>query len=194
MTALLVTVSGYVSCLMLAIAGAGHVRHIRAFEQTLRRQDVFPMSVLRVLARGLVAVELGLAAAALLAFSVLSSPVGARVVLAAMALLYGLYAAYAWLLVARGSDVPCGCSGGDHPVDRTVVMRAAALSLAALGAAIGADSILAVSADAEFIIAVAASVALTAILWALPAAVHDPGAARTRTDAPTVLRVLQGGH
>lgn len=193
MTPFLATAGGYVCCLMLGIAGVAHVRHLRAFESLLRRQRILPVGSVALWTRVVVAVELALGCAGLVVLAALDSDAGKALVLLAVALLYAAYAGYAGVLLARGSDVPCGCSGADHPVDRTVVMRAAGLGLIALDAAIGAGSILAPSGEAEFLIAATASIGLTAILWALPAALWDPGPAQAASRAP-ILPSVRGAR
>ncbi|WP_329204609.1 methylamine utilization protein MauE [Streptomyces sp. NBC_00683] len=117
------------------------------------------------------------------------------------AILFGLYAAYTRRVLALGRGGPCGCSGRDVPLSRWVTRRAAALAvLAATGAAvIGAGPVR--LSTAELITLMLAAPACTALLWSLPAAMHEPTAASVHppTKAPahqqdraTVHRTAEG--
>jgi len=187
MTALVATVGGYLCCLTLLVSGLVHAVHVPEFEAVLRRQRLVPAGLVEVGARGVVALELALGGAGLLMLGVAQSMAAARPVLAAAATLFAAYAANTAYLVAQGRSVPCGCSAGDHPVNGAVVARAAGLSVAALVAALGAEQILPPAGDQEFAIAAVATISLTAILWTLPAALHDPAAGH----APTLVTTPQ---
>ncbi|GAA2921151.1 MauE/DoxX family redox-associated membrane protein [Streptomyces argenteolus] len=126
---------------------------------------------------------------------------GLQTVLAAGAALFGLYAAYTRHVLALGRGGPCGCSGQDVPLSRWVTRRAAALAvLATTGAlVVGAGPVR--LSTAELITLVLAAPACTALLWSLPAAMHEPTAASvhlsTRAPAhhqaePTVHRTAEG--
>lgn len=185
MTVLVATVGAYVCCLTLLISGLAHARRVGEFEVVLRRQRLVPASLVQVGARSVVTLELALGGIGLLALGVVQSEAAARPVLLAAAMLFTAYALYSAYLVAQGRSVPCGCSTADYPVNAAVVARAAGLSIAALSAAVGAGRIIVPAGDAKFAIAAAASIGLTAILWALPAALHDPAAAQAPVPVST---------
>lgn len=142
MTELVATVGGYVCCLMLALAGVMHAWHAQEFRSVVRQQQVAPSGLVGVVTLIIVALELTLAGGGLIAIGVLHSEAAARLMLLTIAALFLVYAAYTAYLVAQRGDVPCGCSGADLPVGRTVVVRAAGLSVTALVAATTAGHVL----------------------------------------------------
>ncbi|MCX5414304.1 MauE/DoxX family redox-associated membrane protein [Streptomyces sp. NBC_00059] len=102
-----------------------------------------------------------------------------QAVLAAGAALFGLYAGYTRHVLALGHGGPCGCSGQDLPLSRWVTRRAVALAvLATTGAfVVGAGPVQ--PSTVELVTLMLAASACTALLWSLPAAMHEP------TPAPT---------
>lgn len=114
---------------------------------------------------------------------------GLQAVLGVGAALFGLYAGYTRHVLALGRGGPCGCSGQDVPLSRWVTRRAAALAgLAMTGAAMAGTGPVRLSA-AELITLMLAAPACTALLWSLPAAMHEPAAASVRP--PTGAAVHQ---
>lgn len=176
MAALLATVGGYVCCLVLLTSGLLHARRPGQLEAALRRQRLLPTGMIRACAVGVVAVESALGAAGLVALSVFESDAGARLVLLVAGVLFTIYTGYTAYLVSRGRRVPCGCSAADYPVTVAVVARAAGLSLVAFGAAAVVGDALAPTGDEQFVVAAIASVGLSTIVWALPAALQIPTA------------------
>jgi len=185
MAALLSTVSAYVCCLTLLVSGLVHAWRMGEFATVLRRQRIVPTTLVQTGALGIVGLELILGAAGLLALGIGQNEEAARPVLAAAAAMYTAYAVYTAYLVSQGRSVPCGCSGTDHPVNGAVVARAAGLGSAAVAAALGAGQIVVPAGSDEFALAAIASIGLTTILWALPAALHDPAAGHAPALVPT---------
>ncbi|MFI2303866.1 MauE/DoxX family redox-associated membrane protein [Actinacidiphila glaucinigra] len=102
-------------------------------------------------------------------------------VLAAGAALLGLYALYTRHVLALGRGGPCGCSRRDLPLSRWVTRRAAALAgLAAAGAIIAGAGTVRLS-TAELVTLMLAAPSCTALLWTLPAAMHEPAPAPVMT-------------
>ena len=66
----------------------------------------------------LITAELGIGITGAVAFVSTGPPGLVAAALAGAAALYLLFAGYAALLVRRGVDVPCACSGGDPPAKR----------------------------------------------------------------------------
>ncbi|MFD9545088.1 MauE/DoxX family redox-associated membrane protein [Streptomyces sp. NPDC060022] len=126
---------------------------------------------------------------------------GLQAALAVGAALFALYAGYARHVLALGRGGPCGCSGRDVPLSRWVTRRAAALAVLAMtGAAVIGTGPVRLS-TAELITLMLAAPACTALLWSLPAAMHEPTAASVHppTRAPahqqeraTVHRTAEG--
>ncbi|MFJ8886782.1 MauE/DoxX family redox-associated membrane protein [Streptomyces sp. NPDC102402] len=102
---------------------------------------------------------------------------GLRAVLALGAVLFGLYAGYTRHVLTLGRGGPCGCSGRDVPLSRWVTRRAVALAvLATAGAAVAGTGPVGLP-TVELITLTLAALACTALLWAIPAAMHEPAAA-----------------
>ncbi|MFD7445912.1 MauE/DoxX family redox-associated membrane protein [Streptomyces sp. NPDC059909] len=112
---------------------------------------------------------------------------GLQAVLAAATVLFGLYAGYTRHVLALGRGGPCGCSRRDVPLSRWVTRRAAALAgLAAAGAVLAGAGPVRVSA-AELVTLSLAAPACTALLWSLPAAMHEPATATTHHPAAAAV-------
>lgn len=124
-----------------------------------------------------------------------------QAVLAAGAALFGLYAGYTRHVLALGHGGPCGCSGKDLPLSRWVTRRAVALAvLATAGAVVVGAGPLPHSA-VELVTLMLAASACTALLWSLPAAMHEatpapaahlPARAPAHDQADTVHRTAEG--
>ncbi|MET7365666.1 MauE/DoxX family redox-associated membrane protein [Streptomyces sp. NPDC005566] len=119
-----------------------------------------------------------------------------QVVLASGAALFGIYAGYTRHVLALGRGGPCGCSGRDVPLSRWVTRRAAALAvLATTGAVVVGLGPVRLSTT-ELITLMLAAPACTALLWSLPAAMHEPTAAfvHPSTRAPAHHRAENTVH
>ncbi|WP_405771896.1 methylamine utilization protein MauE [Actinacidiphila glaucinigra] len=116
-------------------------------------------------------------------------------VLAAAAALLALYALYTRHVLALGRGGPCGCSRRDLPLSRWVTRRAAALAgLAAAGAVIAGAGPVRLS-TAELVTLMLAAPSCTALLWSLPAAMHEPVPATVHRPAPaSVMTAPAAAH
>lgn len=191
MAALVATVGGYVCCVVLLMSGLLHARHVGELEAALRRQRLVPTGLIRACAVGVVTLESVLGAVGMLALSVLQTEAVTRAVLVVAGALFAGYAVYTAYLVSQGRRVPCGCSAADYPVNTAVVARAAGLSVAAFAAAAVAGDALTLGGGEEFVTAAIAAIGLSAIVWALPAALHAPSA--PQPPAPTLNVVVTEG-
>ncbi|WP_326734718.1 MauE/DoxX family redox-associated membrane protein [Streptomyces sp. NBC_01022] len=126
---------------------------------------------------------------------------GLQAVLVAGAAVFALYAGYTRHVLALGRGGPCGCSGQDVPLSRWVTRRAAALAVFAVSGAavVGAGPVR--LSTAELITLMLAAPACTALLWSLPAAMHEPTPASVhlptratahQQDMATVHRTAEG--
>ncbi|MET9594593.1 MauE/DoxX family redox-associated membrane protein [Streptomyces sp. NPDC006516] len=125
-----------------------------------------------------------------------------QAVLAAGAALFGLYAGYTRHVLALGHGGPCGCSGQDLPLSRWVTWRAVALAvLATAGAAVVGAGPVQPHSTVELVTLMLAASACTALLWSLPAAMHEatpapaahpPARASAHDPAHTVHRTAEG--
>jgi len=124
-----------------------------------------------------------------------------QAVLAAGAALFALFAGYTRHVLALGHGGPCGCSGRDLPLSRWVTRRAVALAVLATAGAVVAGAGPVRLSTVELVTLLLAASACTALLWSLPAAMHEPApapAARLPVRAPahdraeTVHRTAEG--
>ncbi|MFI2781324.1 MauE/DoxX family redox-associated membrane protein [Streptomyces sp. ALB3] len=124
-----------------------------------------------------------------------------QAVLGLAAALFGLYAGYTRHVLGLGRGGPCGCSGQDVPLSHWVTRRAVTLAVLAMtgAAVVGAGP--ARLSTTELITLTLAASTCTALLWVLPAAMHEPSASPahppTRSSAPqqprtTVHRTAEG--
>ncbi|MFC4912758.1 MauE/DoxX family redox-associated membrane protein [Actinomadura gamaensis] len=157
--------------LVLALSLAGHVRS-RDLAGALRAQGALPSRLAPTVASLAVAAEVAVLAVLLLSLGLRRTDL-TRGALAAAALLFAAYAAYAAFVTHRAGTrrVPCGC-GGDlsTPMSAWVVARSAGLAVLALGGALAAPPALTGGTAAG----VVAGAALGVLLWILPRAMSVP--------------------
>ncbi|MGW1818917.1 MauE/DoxX family redox-associated membrane protein [Streptomyces sp. NPDC002125] len=123
-----------------------------------------------------------------------------QAVLVAGGALFGLYAAYTRHVLALGRGGPCGCSGRDLPLSRWVTRRATALAVLAITGALAVGAGPVRLSTPELVTLLLAAAACTALLWSLPAAMHEPtpvpvhpNRAPAHQQAETVHRTAEGG-
>lgn len=175
MAQLLAGVCAGTVALVLLGAFAGHLRAPRTLPAALTAHRTVPRPLIWPIAAGAVALEGVLGAG--IGYAVLAGRTPPLTLAAgAAAVLLAVYSGYGMLVLRTHPGVPCGCStgrGGDTPMTGWVAVRAAALALASLGAAIGAGA----ASDfhgARTAIALLASSVFAVLLWALPLAMFDP--------------------
>lgn len=182
--------------LLLVVASVGHLVHFDQLRAVVIGQQIVPYRAHRMLAGGLVVVELVVGAGVLVA--VLAVPAGARPALAAETAVYVVLLGYLVLLRAVRPGAPCGCFAGEGPVSGAALVRAGVFAAAAGTALLvaspapGAGSV-PLSVAATTAGAVIATVARIAPRLAgtpgrsparsLPTAAHHPAAAHHPTDA-----------
>jgi hypothetical protein len=175
MTEMLAGVCAGTVALVLLAAFAGHVRAPRTLPAALSAHRTVPGPLVWPVAFAAVALEGVLGAC--LGYAVLAGrPHALALAAAGGAVLLAGYAVYGLAVLRSRPGVPCGCStgpGGDAPMTGWVVVRAAALALAGLGAASGAGAA-AGSGGAHIAITALASVVFAVLLWVLPLALFDP--------------------
>lgn len=174
MTSLIAATATGVVLLALLAGGAAHLSRPAALPDALTAHRHLPRRAVLPAARAVTAAECLLAvacAAALLA----GHRAGLAAVLGAAALVFACYALYTGYALAAGRGGPCGCSRSDVPLSSWVTGRAWAFAgLAAVGAALAAGRGDPPAGPAEWTTAALAAVTLTALLWALPAAMARP--------------------
>lgn len=174
---MLAFVAGTATCtvfVILAIAGGSHLARPGTLLEALRGQDVLPVWLRVPVARGVVAVEVLLGGAGLVAFA-LGHRTALALALAGANLLFLAYAGYAGFVLSRRPGVPCGCSGGDVPMNGWIVARAGALAGLALVGLLGSNWTFLVRNDlAQLAIVGLAAATFGCLLWQLPAAMLDP--------------------
>ncbi|MGW1542014.1 MauE/DoxX family redox-associated membrane protein [Streptomyces sp. NPDC002309] len=161
--------------LTLLLGAVAHATRPAALGEALRAHGVLGPRLRRLAAVVLPFAEgaLGAAGAAALAAGHVR---GLQAVLAAATGLFGLYAGYTRHVLALGRGGPCGCSRRDLPLSRWVTRRAAALAVLASAGAALAGTGPARATTAEQVTIMIAALACTALLWSLPAAMHEPAA------------------
>lgn len=120
--------------ILLMLTGIGHTRRFGHLRATLISQALLPYRWHRPLAHMLVAAELVLGFAALVAVPA-SLDDQATIVFTAEAGLYLVLLAYAVVLRASRPAAPCGCFGGDGPVTLPALARTGVLALGSCAAA-----------------------------------------------------------
>lgn len=175
MTEMLTGLGAGTVALVLIAAFAGHLRAPRTLpaaltaHRTMPAPFVWPVAVVVVAVEGVLGAGVGYAALTGHAHALtLSGGAGA--------VLFAGYAAYSLLVLRARPGVPCGCSsgrGGDAPMTGWVTVRAAALAVASLGAAVGAGPATR-SSGAHAVIVLLASAVFAVLLWTLPLAMVDP--------------------
>ena len=161
--------------LVLLVAFAGHLRAPRTLPAALAAHRVVPGPLRWPVAVAAVALEGALGAATGYALPA-GRPHLLTLAAGGAAILLAGYAAYAFYILLTRPNVPCGCAtgpGGDAPMSGWVAGRAAALALAALGAAAGSGPA-AGSHGAHTAVTVLSSVVFAVVLSVLPQAMFDP--------------------
>jgi hypothetical protein len=128
----------------------------------------------------LITAELGIGATGAVAFVSTGPPGLVAAALAGAAALYLLFAGYAALLVRRGGDVPCACSGGDPPANAWTVVRAGLLAVTSVTAWIAVERVgigLTPAPSARAALVAIAGAGLGITIWTLPSALRRPDAA-----------------
>jgi hypothetical protein len=173
--------------LVLLVAGLFHVVHRARFRQVLHEHRVVPTRLTGWVGAAIAGAEVSIGGVGVAA-TILAEGEVQPFAFAAGALFAAFTAYTAAVLVMRGAAAPCGCARADYPVSVWVVLRAAALALAAIAAA-AAPHLSAVAAMpfAEAAIVVTAAVTLSTLAWAFPDALADP------LQMPIVRRALVGG-
>jgi hypothetical protein len=178
----------YVAFGTLLFSGTSHARHPVVFRRSLRRQAVWPPSVEPMVAVMVIAAEFSIGLIGLVALFVAGRAGLLAPALAASAVLYLLFTAYAALLVGRHGDVPCACSGRDEPVNVWTAVRAGLLAATSAGAWIAVGRMATVSGlalDANATVAAVAGLAIGVTVWNLPAALQRPNSSQSqRQDLP----------
>ncbi|MGW2563636.1 MauE/DoxX family redox-associated membrane protein [Streptomyces sp. NPDC001514] len=168
--------------LSLLVGAVSHAARPAVLSEALRAHGVLGPRFRRFAATVVPCAEGALGAAGAAALLTVHQR-GLQAVLAAATVLFGLYAGYTRHVLALGRGGPCGCSRRDVPLSRWVTRRAAALAgLAAAGAVLAGAGTVRVSA-AELVTLLLAAPACTALLWSLPAAMHEPAAAAAHQPA-----------
>ncbi|HEX2315078.1 MAG TPA: MauE/DoxX family redox-associated membrane protein [Thermomonospora sp.] len=174
------SVAATTAALILLLGCAEHLLAPRSLPAALAAHGTVPRRLAGPLAAVVTAAEglVGLAVAGCVVTGSGRGPL--TVALAAAGVLLGAYAAYTYRLLRRaeGRGVPCGCSRADTPVSGWVVLRAAVPAVLAVGAAVGADAVVTPAESAAwFAEASVAGAVFAVLLWVLPEAMIDPGAA-----------------
>ncbi|GAA1905518.1 hypothetical protein GCM10009716_14270 [Streptomyces sodiiphilus] len=179
MVTFLAPVAAGIVLLSLLAGCAAHLTKPGSLPAALRAHRIVPDALVPAVARAVPAAEglLGAGGAALL---VAGHRAGLASVLAAAALLCAGYAAYSRHALAAGrAGSPCGCSRTEVPLSGWVAGRALALALlAAAAAALTAAGAQPPAGAAQWAVVVLAAAASTALLWSLPAAMHQPAPPR----------------
>jgi methylamine utilization protein MauE len=162
--------------LMFLVALAEHARSPGGLRRALLDQGVLPRALAWPVAGAVLAVEGALAGAG--GLGVLAGPDGVvalRVSLGVSVVLFAVYAAYSQYLVMTRAGAPCGCSGGDTPVNRWVVGRAVLLAcLAGTGLLLAKPATTLAASPQRLGVAAAAALTFAVLLWHLPVALEDP--------------------
>lgn len=160
-----------VAALSLLLAGLAHTRAPDPLRKTLARHAVLPGSLQAPVAASLVLVEIALGAGLLVGLSLAHNLV--RGLSLAAALLFAAMAGYVHIAARRApaTALPCGCGFGEAPLGLWMTVRAGLLAvLSGLGALTTDVSALQRRPAPELVIMLAATVALTIAITALPAA------------------------
>jgi hypothetical protein len=180
MTELVAAVGAYIVFGTLLFSGGSHARHPVRFRTLLRRQDLWPPRTEPAVVGAVITAELGIGITGAVAF-VSTGPLGLVAAgLAGSAALYLLFAGYAALLVRRGIDVPCACSGGDAPANVWTVVRAGLLAFTSVTAWIAVERVgivLTPAPSARAVLVAIAGAGLGITIWTLPSALRRPDAA-----------------
>jgi hypothetical protein len=172
--------------LTLLVGAGSHAARPAALGEALRVHGVLGPRLRRLSAAVLPVTEGALGVVGAVALTT-GHPRVLQGVLAAGAALLGLYALYTRHVLALGRGGPCGCSRRDLPLSRWVTLRAAALAgLAAAGAVIAGAGPPRLS-TAELVTLLLAAPACTALLWSLPAAMHEPAPATAHRPATSAV-------
>jgi hypothetical protein len=154
--------------LLLAAAGAGHLRGRDAFRHVLQAHRLLPAGSQRLVARLLPVSEVVIGSAVLV-----SIPFGverAAPALAAQSVLYAGFAGYTTMLWRRGSTAPCGCFSGGEAAGPVIIGRAALFSVSALASALVSVARGPFAASGEWLpVLWITAVAVAAAAWFLPA-------------------------
>ncbi|MGB3438883.1 MAG: MauE/DoxX family redox-associated membrane protein [Actinophytocola sp.] len=161
------SVAAYVVLFVLVIAVAERVRAPGALPAALVAHRVVPSRAVRPVAVAVTAAE------ALLAVLLFLGP--SPVVLGGAAVLFASYGGYAWYVTESGRGGPCGCGGGEVPMDHWVTGRAAALAALAVVAAVAHDVVPPLALfDVRLLLVLLAAATIGTLLWLLPAATRHP--------------------
>ncbi|MQY14416.1 hypothetical protein SRB5_45830 [Streptomyces sp. RB5] len=162
MTAFYGALCALTTALTLLAGAAAHLTRPTALPHALRTHRVLPPKAVRPLSLTVPLTEAALGVAAV---------TGSRIALAAAAALFAAYAAYSRRVLTHGAGGPCGCSRTEVPMSVWVTRRAVALTaVAAAGAALGPGT----PSGARLATLLLAAPACAALLWSLPAAMHQP--------------------
>ena len=173
MAELFPTVAALVAFEVLILSSVNHLRAPARFRRVLLQQAIWPRWSLWPLAFLVAIVEFGLGLFGLLYVLQRALSTG-EFILALTGVLYFAYAMYALYLWRWLPHVPCGCTGDEETVNGWVPARAASLALCALFAFLFPDRLIGAGLNSDFLIAAAAGLALTIVLWALPSAMQIP--------------------
>lgn len=174
--ALLITVAAVTALGVLAFSGIMHARHHATFGRLLAQQRVWSPRAQSAVLVATIGSELLLGLGGLL---VLYGDFGTQrllqAILAAAAVLFLTYLAYASYLLRRRPGAPCACGTGHEVVNGWTVARAGMLAVAALAAATAQHALARPPSPGMYgLVTVVGSLSLGVILWALPGALEDP--------------------
>jgi hypothetical protein len=180
-SALLASVAAYTVLFILLVAGAEHLSEPAALSRALAAHRVIPapatVAALAIAGEGL------LGAAGIAALLRDDAAPALTAVLAGAAALLALYGGYALHVRSIGRAGPCGCSRLDLPMTGWVAARALVLAALALVALVLCGAIVPLTRfGAPLAIALLAAATFAALLWHLPAAMHEPTLVPGRRD------------
>lgn len=156
---------------ILAVAGIGHAFAFRRFVDDLRRQGLIRVGV-PLVAGSVVFAELtlGVGVHALIVLRAVDGPATAGL-MAAAALLYAAFSAYAGALLHVRPGAPCGCGHRHRVVTGWVVARAAVLAGCAVAGAAAAELDSRVDVT-DLAMGGTAALAIGFVLWMTPDAME----------------------
>jgi hypothetical protein len=190
MIALGATVGGLVAVGLLLVAGFVHGIRFQDFRAQLAQQAIWPARFVALVAVVVVGTELvlGVAGAAALILPNGSAPsnLGPTPMMLAVSAMYIAFTIYGMILLRRRPGAPCGCSASGSTANVWVPVRSALVATICLLPAAVPDRLVPAAGMPRFVVALLAAASFVALLWNLPAALHDPHQRESSRDIPAL--------
>lgn len=168
-----VTISFYAASILVAgIAGINHMRHLGELEIALRQHRLLPKHSYGVSSVLIALTELLVSLVGLVSLTMGSTTLARWTALAAMAL-FVILACYSLAVLRRTPNAPCGCSSETRPTNVWVPIRTACLGIGAYVGSLHPIEYF-VYGGVELTLVSLAALAIAAVLWELPSAMHIP--------------------